>query len=113
MDIISCFKEKQGSIVACVSPLASLMMDQRPINSPQGAMKQEFVGEDQHTDDDDAIKRVLRGKVQLIFINPESLIANVQYRNVTVSLVTPLPGRERGRVWRHCYSKRVLLECNN
>ena len=45
------------------------------------------MGEDQHTDDDDATKRVLRGKVQLIFIKPESLIANVQYCNMLLSKV--------------------------
>ena len=26
-----------------------------------------------------------------------------------ISLVTPLPGRKRERVWRHCYSKRIAI----
>ena len=50
MDIISCLKGKKGSVVVCVSPLTSLMMDQRTKFSPKG-IETEFVGEDQHDDD--------------------------------------------------------------
>ena len=70
--------------MVCVSPLTSLMMDQRTKFSPKG-IETEFVGEDQH--DDDVVKRVIRGKVQLVFISPESLITNAQYRNMLLSKV--------------------------
>ena len=36
--------------------------------SPKG-IETEFVAEDQH---DDVVKRVIRGKVQLVFISPET-----------------------------------------
>ena len=58
------------------------MMDQRAKFSPKGIMT-EFVGEDQH--DDNAIKRVTKGDVQLLFISPESLITNPVYRNMLLS----------------------------
>ena len=58
------------------------MMDQRAKFSPKGIMT-EFVEEDQH--DDNAIKRVTKGDVQLLFISPESLITNAVYRNMLLS----------------------------
>ena len=51
MDILSCFKGKKGSIAACVSPLTSLMMDQR-IKFSLKSTETEFVGKDTHNDDD-------------------------------------------------------------
>ena len=45
--------------------------------------------------------------------NDEDVAVEQYELYVKYSLVTPLPGRERGRVWRHSYSKRVLLKCNN
>lgn len=40
--------EQEGSIVVCVSPLTSLMMDQKAKFSPKGIIT-EFVGEEQMT----------------------------------------------------------------
>uniref|UniRef100_A0A1X7V9J4 DNA 3'-5' helicase n=1 Tax=Amphimedon queenslandica TaxID=400682 RepID=A0A1X7V9J4_AMPQE len=50
---------KEGSIVVCISPLTSLMMDQGSKFSLKG-ISMEFVGEDQHHDE--AINCVLKGK---------------------------------------------------
>ena len=60
------------------------MMDQRSKFSLQG-ITTDFVGEDQH--DDDAIKKVLKGLVQLVYISPESLHTNTRYRNMFLSQV--------------------------
>ena len=59
----------------CISPLTSLMMDQRSKFTPWG-LTAEFVGEAQT---DHAAESVL------VFITPESLISNVQYRNMLLS----------------------------
>ena len=53
----------------CVSPLISLMMDQKAKLSSRGLACQ-FVGQAQ--EDEDAIDDVLNGKVQLVFISPEN-----------------------------------------
>lgn len=76
--------EQEGSIVVCVSPLTSLMMDQKAKFSPKGIVT-EFVGEEQT--DDSAIKKVLRGAVQLLYISPESLVCNPMFRNMILSPV--------------------------
>lgn len=68
-----------GSIVVCVSPLISLMMDQKSKLVPRG-LTCEFVGEAQ--DDEEAVKRVLAGRVQLVFISPENLIRNPAFRTM-------------------------------
>ena len=51
-----------GSIVVCISPLTSIMMDQTAKYSPKG-LSTEFVGEAQT--DSDVIRRVLKRQVQL------------------------------------------------
>ena len=71
-----------GSIVVCVSPLASLMMDQQAKISPMG-ISTEFVGEMQR--DEAAIQRVLRGEVQLVYISPENIIGNPKFREMFLS----------------------------
>ena len=58
------------------------MMDQSNKFVLKG-MTAEFIGETQ--DDHDAVKRVLNGNVQLVFISPESLINNQLYRNMLLS----------------------------
>ena len=58
------------------------MMDQSNKFVLKG-MTAEFIGETQ--DDPDAVKRVLNGSVQLVFISPESLINNQLYRNMLLS----------------------------
>jgi len=59
-----------------VSPLISLMMDQRQKITPRGLLV-EFVGEAQT--DDNAIKRVMDGDIQLVYISPESLLENRRF----------------------------------
>ena len=54
-------------------------MDQREKFVLKG-ISAEFIGEAQ--DDEDAVKRVVQGSVQLVFITPESLICNPVYRNM-------------------------------
>ncbi|XP_062521790.1 uncharacterized protein LOC134196591 [Corticium candelabrum] len=68
-----------GSIVVCVSPLTSLMIDQKSKLLPRG-LKCEFVGEAQT--DDNAVGEVLTGKVQLVFISPENLLGNPTFRTM-------------------------------
>ena len=65
-----------GSIVVCISPLTSLMMDQRAKYHARG-LNAEFVGEAQT---DPATKdKVLKGEVQLVFITPEGIICKSVY----------------------------------
>lgn len=75
-------KSCHGSIVVCVSPLISIMMDQRQKFVLKG-ISAEFIGEAQ--DDPNAIKKVLSGCIQLVFISPESIISNSAFRNMLLS----------------------------
>ena len=63
------FLGSQGSIILCVSPLTSLMLEQREKYSTRGICC-EFVGELQQ--DIEAMNNIRRGHVQLLFISPES-----------------------------------------
>ena len=54
-------------------------MDQKAKFTPRGIVT-EFVGEAQ--EDQVAIKNVLQGKVQLVFISPEALLHNRAYRSM-------------------------------
>ena len=69
------------SIVICVSPLTSLMMEQ----SAKYSITRAFVGELQ--DDLDTLKDVKTGKVQLLYISPESLLRNPQWRDMLLCSV--------------------------
>ena len=71
----------QGSIILCVSPLTSLMLEQREKYSTRGICC-EFVGELQQ--DIEAMNNIRRGHVQLLFISPESLLSNPQWREIPV-----------------------------
>ena len=73
------FNHLLGSIVICIFPLTSLMMEQREKYSAQGICF-EFVGELQQ--DIDAMTNVRKGLVQLLFISPESLLSNPQWREM-------------------------------
>ena len=64
-------KTPRSSIVVCVSPLVSLMMDQVSKYSSKGLTTQ-FLGEAQ--EDYSVISRVLEGEYQLVFISPEALL---------------------------------------
>ena len=60
----------EGSIVVCISPLTSLMIDQQAKYTPRG-LQTDFVGEAQL---DPAVKdSVLQGKFQLVYITPSVL----------------------------------------
>ena len=70
--------------VVCVSPLTSIMMDQRARLSAKG-IATEFVGEAQL---DKAVNQaVVDGKVQLVFIIPENLLHNPSFRGRLTSAV--------------------------
>ena len=58
------------------------MMDQRNKYAPKG-ISTDFVGGEQV--DPDVREKVLKGKVQLVFITPESIIRNDTYRNMLLS----------------------------
>ncbi len=66
----------------CVSPLTSLMMNQRNKYAPKG-LSTEFVSGQQA--DPNVTRRILEGEVQLVFITPESIIENSMYRNMLLS----------------------------
>ena len=73
-------REERLNIGLCES---TYLIDDGPENKVYTkGIETEFVGEDQH--DDDAIKSV-NGRVQLVFISPESIITNVQYGNMLLS----------------------------
>ena len=73
-----------SSIVVCVSPLTALMMEQREKFSMKG-VSAEFVGELQQ--DLEAMRGVKQGKFQLLYISPESLLRNPQWREMLLSEV--------------------------
>ena len=63
---------RSGSIVVCIlSPLTSLMMEQRAKYTAKGLCS-EFVGELQQ--DVESMVNIRKGLVQLLFISPESLL---------------------------------------
>ena len=62
-----------GSIVLCVSPLTSLMLDQCSKFSSKG-LSVDFVGEAQESSE--ALNEVKKGRIQLVYTSPESLISN-------------------------------------
>ena len=61
------------AIVICISPVVSLMADQKAKFSPRGLVI-EFVGGAQ--EDVTTYKAVLEGRCQLVYMTPESLFAN-------------------------------------
>ena len=82
MAFLSTSAGTSGSIVVCISPLTSLMMDQHAKFTPRG-LQTEFVGEGQTNPQKK--DKVLRGEVQLVYISPESAICNRTYRNMFLS----------------------------
>lgn len=84
-----CDSGVSDSIVVVVTPLVSLMFDQKEKFSRKG-ITVEFVGEAQ--DDEQAVLSVLKGKIQLVYISPESLLGNNRFRTMLLS---------------DCYQKRL------
>ena len=80
--MICSFTGCSGSIVVCISPLISIMMDQRAKFTALG-LKAEYVGTAQ--EDPGVVRRVLAGDVQLLFISPESILNNKHYRGMLLS----------------------------
>jgi len=76
------FTGTKGSIVVCISPLTSIMIDQQQKFSLKG-IKAEFVGEAQT--DSAVINRVLKGDLQLLYISPENLLNNDKYRSMLLT----------------------------
>ena len=74
----------EGSIAVVVTPLISLMLDQKNRFTLRG-IKTEFVGGAQT--DEQAVEAVINGQVQLVYISPESLLQNRRYRNMLKSAV--------------------------
>ena len=69
----------KGSIVVVVTPLISLMIDQKEKFS-QKSLTVQFVGNAQT--DERVVLSVLNGEVQLVYISPESVLQNRKYRNM-------------------------------
>ena len=73
---------KSGSIVICITPLTSLMMDQCAKLTSLG-LTAAFVGDAQLN----PLKKrkVIKGEVQMVYITPEILIGNPVYREMFLS----------------------------
>ena len=69
-----------GSIVICISPLTTVMIDQQAKFTAMG-LNAEFVGEAQ--ENREVVSKVLNG--QLVFISPENLLNNKSYRGMLLS----------------------------
>ena len=70
---------KERSIVLCVSPLTALMMEQRSKFTIRG-IRAEFVGELQQ--DILALSAVKSGNIQLLYVSPECILSNPQWREM-------------------------------
>ena len=70
------------SIVVCISPLISIMINQRERFQSVG-INSEYVGETQ--EGSDAIKRVLNGCLHLLFISPESILMNLIQSSIRIN----------------------------
>lgn len=77
-------ESEHPSIAICVSPLTALMLEQRAKFTVKG-IASEFVGELQQ--DVDVLKGVKKGQFQLLYISPESLLRNPQWRELLLSKV--------------------------
>ena len=73
-----------GSIAVIVTPLISLMLDQKE-KFVQRGLTVDFVGEGQ--EDEHALEAIVNGLVQLVYISPESLLENKRYRNMLKSKI--------------------------
>ena len=76
------YTDCSGSLVVCISPLISIMMDQRAKFTALG-LKAEYVGTAQ--EDPEVVQRVLTGDIQLLFISPESILNNRRFRAMLLS----------------------------
>ena len=81
---IVCNLGTQGSIVTIVSPLTALMLDQKKRFSLKG-LSVEYIGEAQK--DENALSAVMQGKVQLVYMSPESMLCNWKVRKMFSSTI--------------------------
>ena len=65
--------------------MVSIMIDQHEKFSRRG-LKTEFVC-DTHLMEEDTVRKMLQGCVQLVYFSPESLINNYKYRKMLMSPV--------------------------
>ena len=77
-------REVKGSIVVCISPLTALMMEQKTKYTHQGLVL-EFSGELQH--DIQSISNVRARIVQLMYVSPESIHRNLQWRDMLLCAI--------------------------
>ena len=70
---------RETSIALCISPLTALMMEQRAKFSVRG-LRSEFVGQLQQ--DVQSLSSVQQGQVQLLYVSPESILSNPQWRDM-------------------------------
>ena len=75
------FTGTPGSIVVCINPLTSIMMEQSSKFKSRG-INVEFVNEETDTCHR---KRITKGEVQRVFISPESFLNNGMHRNMLLS----------------------------
>ena len=69
-------------VVLCVSPLTTWMMDQQGKFRLMGICT-DFVAEQS---DEEAVKRVINGQSQLVYISPERIIGNHNFSSMLLSL---------------------------
>ena len=74
----------KGSIALCLSPLMALMMEQRSKFTVKG-IRAEFVGQLQHAIL--ALTAVKHGKFQLLYVSPECMLSNPQWKEMLLLLV--------------------------
>ena len=83
--VFDCLRgEVKASIVVCISPLTSLMMEQRTRFSHRG-LSVEFLGELQT--DPLSMRNVEEGEVQLLYVSPECILRNPRWREMLLSAV--------------------------
>jgi len=71
-----------GSLVVCISPLISFMLDQQQKFLATGLKVEFFCG---GTNRLKAMKRVLKGDLQLLYISPKNLVNNVKFRSMLLT----------------------------
>ena len=80
--VLCCLTGVLGTIVVVITPLISLMIDQKDKFTKTG-ISIEFVGEAQ--EEDAAVTAVVVGDIQLVYISPERLLCNPHFRNMLLS----------------------------
>jgi len=100
-------KGVKGSITVVMTPLISLMIDQKE-KFLQRSLKVEFVGEAQT--DESAIINVLNCDIQLVYISPKSLLFNRKYRSM---LTTKSYQKLKALVVDEAHCIKFWLVCKN